>query len=898
MRFAAATFMLIFGVLSDVRAVPLTVQDLRPYQVNDAFKLEGLGYFYGGPVSLSPDGYALAFTRLRPGETLRNYLTDLEGNERGDIWVQERRESPAFALTDGAGIGAGYFAPEWSPDGARLAFLSASSDSVTLWLWDRPARTVRQLTKRSVEYVPLHFRPYQWIDATHLICAVLSVGEKPEGLRVILGSADKAQEGWRKAVRGTESTASVLRSGLADLNVRPQGELLLIDVQTGNSTALDGGLPRAIRLSPDRKTVAYARQISSFVPRANERLPIARGRFTLELRRLEGSNPAQGVTFPDDVVPETVSWSPDGKQVAFIAYPKSRNDAPEIYRYELSSKKLVALLPMGLDVTPVIRNAQPPRLRWVANEKLLVHGIRRAAGEPRMSGARSDWWLLTSSAAPLCISCTFKNPPEDLWPEAEHRSFIGVADGEIWRWTSDRPEPQPLTLGSLGPIAQIVWPRSTNYGDHEYHSDPNATFSEVIFSVPAGEGFAYHLMRLRGRETYQIKSPSVQTSVVAYRPASGMVILTENSEKGVYLWRLQQPSSDAELVMRANDFLRSIMAPQFRSLSYRSLDGSELTAWLMLPAGYERGRRYPVITRVYPGRIHPPEIAGRLRFINGLNSSSFINPNVATAHGYIWLMPSMPLNARGDPDDPLLKLTNGVLPAVEEAVRSGYADPERVFVLGQSLGGYATYGLVSQTNRFKAAISMAGPSNLLSFYSTFRGDGRYGDYSHEDLFLMQQVESIGGVLRMGAPPWKDLGRFLRNSPIFQVDRVQTPVMIIQGDLDYVPIQQGEEFFSSLYRMGKPAEFVRYWGDWHVLKSPANIRDMWSRILAWFDEFGDISRDENGGLIFEADRVKSRAGSPALKPEDYLKFDALGAGGEEGTRRWLGRKRAGAFPIAD
>ena len=104
---------------------------------------------------------------------------------------------------------------------------------------------------------------------------------------------------------------------------------------------------------------------------------------------------------------------------------------------------------------------------------------------------------------------------------------------------------------------------------------------------------------------------------------------------------------------------------------------------------------------------------------------------------------------------------------------------------------------------------------------------------------------------------KDLGRYMRNSPIFYVERVETPVMIVQGDLDYVAIQQGEEFFTSLYRQGKRAEFVRYWGEGHVLESPANIRDMWARIETWLDEFGDVTRDGEGRLQFDGDRLRSR-----------------------------------------
>jgi dipeptidyl aminopeptidase/acylaminoacyl peptidase len=72
--------------------------------------------------------------------------------------------------------------------------------------------------------------------------------------------------------------------------------------------------------------------------------------------------------------------------------------------------------------------------------------------------------------------------------------------------------------------------------------------------------------------------------------------------------------------------------------------------------------------------------------------------------------------------------------------------------------------------------------------------------------------------------------------VFFVDRVETPLMIIQGDMDYVALQQGEEFFMSLYRQGKRARFVRYWGEGHVLESPANIRDMWQRVFDWFDGF--------------------------------------------------------------
>jgi dipeptidyl aminopeptidase/acylaminoacyl peptidase len=79
-------------------------------------------------------------------------------------------------------------------------------------------------------------------------------------------------------------------------------------------------------------------------------------------------------------------------------------------------------------------------------------------------------------------------------------------------------------------------------------------------------------------------------------------------------------------------------------------------------------------------------------------------------------------------------------------------------------------------------------------------------------------------------------RYIRNSPITYADRVTTPLLIVQGDMDYVPLQQGEEFFTALYRQNKPASFVRYWGEGHIIESPANVADMWAKICAWLARY--------------------------------------------------------------
>ncbi len=121
----------------------------------------------------------------------------------------------------------------------------------------------------------------------------------------------------------------------------------------------------------------------------------------------------------------------------------------------------------------------------------------------------------------------------------------------------------------------------------------------------------------------------------------------------------------------------------------------------------------------------------------------------------------------------------------------------------------------------------------MSLYGQFDARLRYEPDAHE--YLLQSLAETG-QLRMGAPPWQDPERYTRNSPLFTVGDVQTPLLIIQGDMDYVPLQQGEQFFGALYRQGKRARFVRYWGEGHVLQSPANVHDMWQQIFGWLDEF--------------------------------------------------------------
>jgi dipeptidyl aminopeptidase/acylaminoacyl peptidase len=350
-----------------------------------------------------------------------------------------------------------------------------------------------------------------------------------------------------------------------------------------------------------------------------------------------------------------------------------------------------------------------------------------------------------------------------------------------------------------------------------------------VLGTRRGAQLQLHHLDLAANRVAALATPAPKADLLSYAPRSGQAAFYANDRDGLRLW-LASPDASTQLLIDANGFLRDLIEPERRLIEYTSLDGDALQGWLLLPVGYEKGRRYPLITSVYTGAVYSEVPPSSLEFGRWL---SHYSPQIWATRGYAVLLPSMPLNVWGKTDDPMLKLPNGVLPAVDAVVAMGVADPQRLFVMGGSFGGFATYGLLTQTRRFAGGVALAGLSNLISLYGQFDARMRYTSEPQEHLAQMQLLEV--GQVAMGSPPWEDLNRYLRNSPLFAVDRVETPLMIVQGDMDYVALQQGEEFFNALYRQGKRARFIRYWGEGHGIRSPANAADLLERIHAWFEE---------------------------------------------------------------
>lgn len=779
----------------------------RALTPDDLLSLEELG-----EASLSPDGRWLAYVVRRARSTATFHKHDfLAGGDRADIWLVDTVGGIPQNLTGGAGDGSGYWAPSWSPDSMRLAMLSTNGDNVHLWGCDIASRHPQRLSESGVDLSSAAV-PGVWASDREILVATLPDGARPTRMVVEIQAPQIAMREWPKAWSGHECTASVLDSGVPDAaDERSLGELVLVDAVGGRQQTVMRGVFRGLRVAPGGRHVAFLRQVGVRRPHAHEALELASPeRLALGIVAVDGTVGADAIEEIGDAVGASLRWSPDGAEVAVIG----RDGASRVvYRYRLRDGHVEPVTDMSLEPTAIV---------WAAGGRILVLA-ERASDTPAQEVKRGDWWLMGGGREPVNLTAELSVVPAQLVPEAGRRTFVGVAAGDVVRISIAPARCDNLTERLAAKITGLVWP-VRRVSDDE-------SFAQLLLSVDQEAGPAWHALDLRSGELSCLPSPAGDGRLMDFLPEHAIAAAVTVDRAGARLSISRPAFEQPRAIVELNSWLRDIAEGEIRRVDYQGLDGNALKGWLILPIGYELGRRYPLITWVYPGQVYARERAPmRMLSVAGHHA---LNPQLLAARGYAVLLPSMPLKPDGEPSDPCLELTNGVLPALDEAIEMGIADPDRLGLIGQSYGGYGAYGLITQTPRFQAAIALAGIADLVSLYGQFDPRMRYESNPHEQLIQMFLAEC--GQLRMGGPPWQETERYVRNSPVMHADRVQTPLLIIQGDMDYVPLAQGEQFFSALYRQGKRARFVRYWGEGHVFQSPANIRDMWEQIYRWLDQ---------------------------------------------------------------
>jgi dipeptidyl aminopeptidase/acylaminoacyl peptidase len=155
-----------------------------------------------------------------------------------------------------------------------------------------------------------------------------------------------------------------------------------------------------------------------------------------------------------------------------------------------------------------------------------------------------------------------------------------------------------------------------------------------------------------------------------------------------------------------------------------------------------------------------------------------------------------------------------IMAGVDQLVKQGVADPERLGVMGASYGGYMTDWIVTQTDRFKAASTMASISDIADLY--YLSDA--GDFT-QDYFGL---------------PWESPEAYARHSAITYVSKVKTPLLIQHGENDRrVPLAEATKFYKALKGQGKVVEMEIYPRGGHVIYEPDLEQEIMRRNLEWF-----------------------------------------------------------------
>jgi len=279
-------------------------------------------------------------------------------------------------------------------------------------------------------------------------------------------------------------------------------------------------------------------------------------------------------------------------------------------------------------------------------------------------------------------------------------------------------------------------------------------------------------------------------------------------------------------------------------VKYHSIDGVPLEGLLYVPDNLDVSKKYPMLVYYYEKYSE-----NRYRYWTPGPSRSIINPSFYAGNDYVIFIPDI-VYQEGFPGKSAYNcIVGGTLEMIDQFP---FIDRDRIGLQGQSWGGYQTAYLITQTNLYKAAMAGAPVSNMTSAYGGIRwGSGLVREFQYEK-----------GQSRIGASLWDKLELYIENSPLFYLDRVNTPLLIMSNDKDdAVPWYQGIELFTGLRRLGKPVWLLNYTGDVHNLKETSwgNRVDLSIRMMQFFDHYlkGTAAPDwmTKGVKAIERDKVR-------------------------------------------
>ena len=395
-------------------------------------------------------------------------------------------------------------------------------------------------------------------------------------------------------------------------------------------------------------------------------------------------------------------------------------------------------------------------------------------------------------------------------------------DGSLIAYASTGDQPEPVGLSDL----YVVDPGS---GDvRMLPQTPNRSVSILGWSADSDEiflneslGTTRHVIAVPvgGDEVRQVTEGAGVVGSTALAAGAGRLAVTwetNDEPREVHVTGL-----DAFRPVQLSSVTADVPLPPMgrtELLAWEAPDGTPVEGLLTYPVGYEEGSQVPLILNVHggPAGVFAQSFTGNpsIYMIQYFAQEGMAvlrpNPRGSTGYGKEFRYANFMDWGYGDLSD--------LLAGVDEVIEMGVAHPDSLLLMGWSYGGYMTSFAVTQTDRFRAASMGAGLPNLVSMVTTTD----IGDYL---------------VGHMGEEYFNDYETYEKHSAIYHIKNVTTPTQVIHGALDLrVPFTQGQEFYTSLLRLGVDTEFVVYPRTPHGPTEPKFLMDVSERILVWFNKY--------------------------------------------------------------
>lgn len=444
---------------------------------------------------------------------------------------------------------------------------------------------------------------------------------------------------------------------------------------------------------------------------------------------------------------------------------------------------------------------------WSPDSKSIAFVSNRTPDPDRNTETRI-WVMDAVPGSPMRALTSHSGPDggRPTWsPDGKWIAFLRGDDDKYYGYNLNKLAIVPASGGEVRELSRDLDRRI--YGPLTWSPDSRTiTFivqddmTKYLAQMPVAGG---QLVKLtQGRQIIDDYSPKDGSSFAVIRGDATSPSEIMALEKGV-----QRPISNH------NQWIREVAMGSVEDFSSRSLDGTEVHGLMIKPPGYRAGQRYPTLLWIHGGPNLQDEHTFRME------------RHLFSACGYVVLT----INYRGSAGrgsayqkaiyaDWGNKEVQDLLGAVDEAVKMGVADPNRLGLGGWSYGGILTNYIIATDTRFQAAVSGASSSLFLSMYGT-------------DQYIKQYERELG-------PPWKNKDLWIKLSyPFFQADKIKTPTLFLGGTRDFnVPIAGVEQMYQALKSLNIPTQLVLYPDQRHSLGPLSYQRDCYERYVAWFDKY--------------------------------------------------------------